>query len=116
MNPPGGKRFVKAYPICTYTYVILRIQSDKANLLKPFVTWALTTGQQYGPPLIFQPIPKYRRHTRQGDAQEGPLLGKSESRACQSRKSELPAPPPSSGGAASVPGTRSSTSSRALRR
>ena len=59
MNPPGGKRFVKAYPICTYTYVILRIQSDKANLLKPFVTWALTTGQQYGPPLIFQPIPKY---------------------------------------------------------
>ena len=58
MNPPGGKRFVKAYPICTYTYVILRIQSDKANLLKPFVTWALTTGQQSGPPLIFQPIPK----------------------------------------------------------
>jgi hypothetical protein len=39
--------------------VILRIQSDKANLLKPFVTWALTSGQQYGRPLIFQPIPKY---------------------------------------------------------
>ena len=115
VNPPGGKRFVKAYPICTYTYVILRIQSDKANLLKPFVTWALTTGQQSGPPLIFQPIPKIvvargkatlkKVHSRQ-----------SESRACQSRRSELPAPPPSSGGAASVPGTRSSTSSRALRR
>ena len=58
VNPPGGKRFAKAYPICTYTYVILRTQSDKANLLKPFVTWALTSGQQSGPPLIFQPIPK----------------------------------------------------------
>jgi phosphate transport system substrate-binding protein len=59
VNPPPGKRFVKAYPICTYTYVILRTQSDQANLLKPFVTWALTSGQVYGPALIFQPIPKY---------------------------------------------------------
>jgi phosphate transport system substrate-binding protein len=59
VNPPGSKRFAKAYPICTYTYVILRTQSAKANLLKPFVTWALTSGQQYGRPLIFQSIPKY---------------------------------------------------------
>ena len=59
VNPPGSKRFARAYPICTYTYVILRTQSAKANLLKPFVTWALTSGQQYGRPLIFQPIPKY---------------------------------------------------------
>ena len=59
MNPPGSPRFAKAYPICTYTYVIVRTQSDNANLLKPFINWALTTGQQYGRPLIFQPIPKY---------------------------------------------------------
>jgi phosphate transport system substrate-binding protein len=59
VNPPPGKRFKKAYPICTYTYVILRTQSEKASLLKPFVTWALTSGQAYGPALIFQPIPKY---------------------------------------------------------
>jgi len=59
VNPPGNARFAKAYPICTYTYVILRTQSAKANLLKPFVNWALTSGQQYGPALIFQPIPKY---------------------------------------------------------
>ena len=59
VNPPGSPRFAKAYPICTYTYVILRTQSSQANLLKPFVTWALTSGQQYGRPLIFQPIPKY---------------------------------------------------------
>ena len=55
----AGKKFRKAYPICTYSYVLLRIQSDKASLLKPFVTWALTSGQQYGPPLVFQPIPPY---------------------------------------------------------
>jgi len=59
VNPPPGKRFLKAYPICTYSYVLLRIQSPKAALLKPFVTWALTTGQKYGPPLVFQPVPTY---------------------------------------------------------
>jgi phosphate transport system substrate-binding protein len=59
VNPPPGKRFLKAYPICTYSYVLLRIQSSKAALLKPFVTWALTSGQQYGPSLVFQPVPAY---------------------------------------------------------
>ena len=58
VNPPPGKKFRKAYPICTYTYVILRTTSPQAALLKPFITWALTTGQADGPPLIFQPIPK----------------------------------------------------------
>jgi phosphate transport system substrate-binding protein len=59
VNPPGSARFAKAYPICTYTYVILRTKSEKAKLLKPFITWALTTGQQYGTRLVFQPVPKY---------------------------------------------------------
>jgi phosphate transport system substrate-binding protein len=59
VNPPPGKRFRRAYPICTYSYVLLRIQSDQAALLKPFVTWALTSGQAYGPALVFQPVPKY---------------------------------------------------------
>jgi len=58
VNPPPGKKFRKAYPICTYTYVILRTQSSQAALLKPFINWALTAGQADGPPLIFQPIPK----------------------------------------------------------
>jgi phosphate transport system substrate-binding protein len=61
VNPPPGKRFRKAYPICTYTYVILRTTSPQASLLKPFVTWALTAGQADGPVLKFQPIPKYVR-------------------------------------------------------
>jgi phosphate transport system substrate-binding protein len=59
VNPPPGKRFRKAYPICTYTYVILRTTSAQASLVKPFVTWALGAGQAGGPRLIFQPIPKY---------------------------------------------------------
>ncbi len=59
VNPPPGRKFRKAYPICTYSYVLLRTESKKANLLKPFVTWALTTGQQYGPHLVFQPVPSY---------------------------------------------------------
>ena len=61
VNPPPGKRFLKAYPICTYTYIILRTTSSQASLLKPFVTWALGPGQADGPPLIFQPIPKVVR-------------------------------------------------------
>ena len=113
MNPPGSKRFAKAYPICTYTYVILRTQSDKANLLKPFVTWALTRASSPGR----ADLPARSRSTssrRQGDPQECPPLSSQNRRACQSRKNGPPAPPPSSGGAASVPATRCSTSSRCV--
>jgi phosphate transport system substrate-binding protein len=59
VNPPRGKKFVRAYPICTYSYVIVPLQSGKAAQLKSFVTWAVTAGQQYGPKLIFQPVPAY---------------------------------------------------------
>ena len=31
VNPPGSQRFAKAYPICTYTYVILRTQSEQGQ-------------------------------------------------------------------------------------
>ena len=47
-----------AYPICTFTYVIIPKQTAKAAELKKFVRWALTTGQKDGPKLLFQPIPK----------------------------------------------------------
>jgi phosphate transport system substrate-binding protein len=47
-----------AYPICTFTYVIIPKQTAKAAELKKFVRWALTNGQQDGPKLLFQPIPK----------------------------------------------------------
>jgi phosphate transport system substrate-binding protein len=59
VNPPKGKKYRIAYPICTYSYVLLALDSQKAAELKSFVTWATTSGQQFGPKLLFQPLPKY---------------------------------------------------------
>jgi phosphate transport system substrate-binding protein len=56
VNPP--KKFPLAYPISTFTYVIVPLQSSKAADLKKFLFWAVTKGQTYGPKLLFQPIPK----------------------------------------------------------
>jgi phosphate transport system substrate-binding protein len=55
VNPAASQR--SAYPICTFTYVILPTKTGKAADLKKFVFWALTAGQQYGPKLRFVPIP-----------------------------------------------------------
>ncbi len=48
----------KAYPICTFTWVIVPLKTDKAADLKKFITWALNSGQSFGPKLLFVPIPK----------------------------------------------------------
>ena len=56
VNPPKGDPL--AYPICTFTYVIVPKQTSKAPELKKFVNWALTKGQVDGPKLLFVPIPK----------------------------------------------------------
>ena len=48
----------KAYPICTFTWVILPVQSSKAADLKKFVDWAVTKGQSFGPKLLFLPLPR----------------------------------------------------------
>jgi phosphate transport system substrate-binding protein len=58
VDPPKkcGKR---AYPISTFTYVIVPISSgDKAQTLRQFVYWAVTQGQKFGPPLFFVPLPR----------------------------------------------------------
>jgi phosphate transport system substrate-binding protein len=47
-----------AYPICTFTYVILPTKTAKAADLRKMTFWALTKGQTYGPKLLFVPIPK----------------------------------------------------------
>ena len=49
-----------AYPIATYTYIILPTKSTKATELRKMVYWALTQGQQgkYTAKLWFAPIPK----------------------------------------------------------
>ena len=46
-----------AYPISTFTYVILPTSSAKAAELRKFVYWAVTQGQKFGPPLFFVPLP-----------------------------------------------------------
>ncbi len=56
VNPPKGNPL--AYPICTFSYVILPTNSSKAAELRKFVFYALTTGQKLGPRLLFVPIPK----------------------------------------------------------
>ncbi len=56
VNPPKSQP--TAYPICTFTYVILPKKTDNAAALRKFVFWALTGGQKAGPKLLFQPIPK----------------------------------------------------------
>jgi phosphate transport system substrate-binding protein len=58
VNPPKSKG--EAYPICTFTYIIVPLQTPTAKELKKFVFWAITPngGQKYGPKLLFAPIPK----------------------------------------------------------
>lgn len=55
VNPPtsAGKL---AYPISTYTYIIVPQQTSKATALLKMIFWALTVGdKKYGPKLIFAP-------------------------------------------------------------
>ncbi len=56
VNPNAKATF--AYPICTFTYVILPLKTGKAAELKKFVDWAVTKGQSYGPKLRFVELPK----------------------------------------------------------
>jgi phosphate transport system substrate-binding protein len=58
VNPP--KSNPTAYPISTFTYVILPTHSSKATELRKLVFWALTQGQKgkYTAKLWFAPIPK----------------------------------------------------------
>jgi phosphate transport system substrate-binding protein len=56
VNPP--KKFKLAYPISTFTYVIVPTSSPRAAELRKFLFWAVTKGQGYGPKLLFQPIPR----------------------------------------------------------
>ena len=57
VNPPRSAGPL-AYPIVTFTYVIVPTQSSKAADLRKFIYWAVTQGQKFGPPLLFQPLPK----------------------------------------------------------
>ena len=56
-NPP--KSAALAYPISTYTYVIVPEQTSHAAELRKLIFWALTQGQksQYTAKLLFVPLP-----------------------------------------------------------
>jgi phosphate transport system substrate-binding protein len=58
VNP--AKKYDLAYPICTFTYVIVPQQSAHAAELRKLIFWALTQGQssQYTAKLLFAPLPK----------------------------------------------------------
>jgi phosphate transport system substrate-binding protein len=55
VNPPASAR--SAYPISTFTYVILPTNPSQGSTLKSFINYALTGGQQFGPRLDFAPLP-----------------------------------------------------------
>ena len=56
VNPPKGNPL--AYPISTFTYVIVSSGSSKAADLRKMIYWAVTQGQTFGKPLLFQTLPK----------------------------------------------------------
>ena len=58
VNP--SRKYAKAYPICTFTYVIVPAESSKGAELKKMLFWAVTQGQkpQYTAKLLFVPLPK----------------------------------------------------------
>ena len=58
VDPP--KSIPTGYSICTFTWVIVPLQTSKAPDLKQLIDWAVTKGQKYGltPGLLFLPLPK----------------------------------------------------------
>jgi phosphate transport system substrate-binding protein len=55
VDPPRTAR--TAYPISTFTYVIVPQSPRQKALLQSWIAFALTTGQQYGPALDFAKLP-----------------------------------------------------------
>ena len=52
-----------SYPIASFTYLLVYkdlsyMGQKKAKALKEFLTWAVTDGQRYAPPLGYAPLPK----------------------------------------------------------
>ncbi len=59
VNPPASKKYRNAYPISTYTYVdVQKSSGSNADTIKKLLNWAVTKGQSYGAPIVFEPLPK----------------------------------------------------------
>ena len=69
-----GRSF--AYPICTFTYVILPKKTDKAAMFKRFVNYAInpTQGQKFETPPALAPSPREGSGGGGEDAQAGAIL------------------------------------------
>ncbi len=52
-----GRRYKSAYPISTYTYVIVPGNAKQGFWLQQFIKYAIGAGQAFGPRLGFVPIP-----------------------------------------------------------
>jgi phosphate transport system substrate-binding protein len=46
-----------AYPLSTFSYAIVPDDSAKADLLRPFLLYAIGPGQRFGAPLQFAALP-----------------------------------------------------------
>lgn len=57
VNPPKSKKYRNAYPISTYTYIMVAKASKQSAALKQLIGWAITKGQKFGPKLFFSPLP-----------------------------------------------------------
>ncbi|HEY2742508.1 MAG TPA: phosphate ABC transporter substrate-binding protein PstS [Gaiellaceae bacterium] len=55
VDPPASAK--AAYPISTFTYVIVPRSSSKLSTLKAFLDYAVTKGQTFAPALEFAPLP-----------------------------------------------------------
>jgi phosphate transport system substrate-binding protein len=58
-NP--GPRARSAYPISGYTYVFVPTNARQGTLLRQFIGYAITGGQQFAPRLDYVPIPGFVR-------------------------------------------------------
>jgi phosphate transport system substrate-binding protein len=54
-DPPASA--AEAYPISTFTYALVPQKSDKAKMLRDFLTYAIGPGQKFGAKLQFAPLP-----------------------------------------------------------
>jgi len=61
VDPPASAKFKNAWPLSTFTYIIVHTTTPQAQELRKFVFWALAPKQQHlisNSFLVFAPIPK----------------------------------------------------------
>lgn len=58
LSDPPASAGKLAYPIGVFVYAVVPTKSAKAAELRKLMYWFVTQGQKFGPPLIFDPMPK----------------------------------------------------------